>query len=569
MLIGTPGSSQDTTSGQGSSPRLKALVRAVADGTEEFERLSRELLPLLQSTSELPAHIALELSTALIELEADSSADDQLYALVNNHGAAALALARSGQILAANAPASALFGLAIGDGLSALQISRDDFDRFARRLATAPGASLIKAFRATPASRNLPVLFSGTYSPGYQAFLLRALQNYWPDSVDHALAELFGLSASEREVLRGLSWGQTSEQIAAQRFRSTGTVRQQVKSILQKLGADTQLEAATMAAAAAATAAAHEEPGGGTSGPLPQNSREFPLELGSFLRDGRPVGYRRFGDPSGKTVILFHGPSFGAGEYAADRRWARENRLDIHAVERPGYGRTQVPSKDEDILSCHIRDLQAYLGQSAITPVALLAHEVGLIPALAWLHRYPGHLRCLLGVSAAPPFRELEQINAMPEHQAIFLQAARQAPWLARLMTRLLTIRTRRLGVERWTDVIFKGLEPDAAVMKRPGLRSGIIGSYSFYLNQLGAGFELDLRMMLDDWSPLVSGLPMPTLLMHGDHNPTTPLNYLEIFRRLNPAVCIEPVDGAGLTLAVSHPELIYRRLAGLLEIRG
>ncbi|POR05315.1 hypothetical protein AU468_01145 [Alkalispirochaeta sphaeroplastigenens] len=566
MLIRTPGSSQDTPSGQERSPRLKELVRAVATGAEDFEHLSRELMPLLQRANELPPHIALELSTALIELEADSAADDQLYALVNNHGAAALALARSGQILAANAPASALFGLAIGDGLRALQISRDEFDRFARRLATAPGASLIKAFCTTPSSRKIPVLFSGTYSPGYRAFLLRALQNYWPHSVDLALAELFGLSASEREILSGLSCGQTSEQIAAQRFRAIGTVRQQVKSILQKLGVDTQLEAATMAAAAAATAAAHADTVDLKRGPLPRNTRELPLELGSFLRDGRPVGYRRFGDPAGKAVILFHGPSFGAGEYAADRRLARKYHLDVHAVERPGYGRTEVPPADEDILSCHVGDLQAYLVQSAITPAAFLAHEVGLIPALEWLRRYPGDLRCLLGVSAAPPFRELEQINAMPEHQAIFVQAARQAPWLARLMTRLLTIRTRRLGVERWTDVIFKGLEPDADVMRGPALRSGIIGSYSFYLNQLGAGFELDLRMMLDDWSPLVSGLQVPTLLMHGERNPTTPLNYLEIFRRLNPAVCIEPVDGAGLTLAVSHPELIYRRLAGFIQ---
>ncbi len=137
---------------------------------------------------------------------------------------------------------------------------------------------------------------------------------------------------------------------------------------------------------------------------------------------------------------------------------------------------------------------------------------------------------------------------------------------MARLMTRLLTIRTRRLGVERWTDVIFGGLDPDGHVMKHPTLRSGIIGTYSFYLNQMGAGFEQDLQMMLTDWSRLVAGLQVPTVLLHGCRNPTTPPAYLEIFRKLNRDLRIELVEDAGLTLAVSHPQRVYEELSRLSE---
>jgi len=555
--------------------RIKGLVNAVAAGTVEFEFLIRELMPLLQGTDELPADIALELSTALIELEAESAGDDQLYALVNSHGAAALALAKSGQILAVNPAAAELFNLSTGDGLSALQITRDEFQRFTQRLTEAHGASLLRAYRSHGATRKVPVLLSGSYSPNYQAFVLRALQSYWPDSVDHALAELFGLSASEREILAGLSRGETSEQIALHRFRAVGTVRQQVKSILQKLGVNTQLEAATMAAAAAATAATHADTVGRNASPAPRTrqktaeadrTQEQPLQLASFLREGRLVGHRRYGNPSGKQVLLLHGPSFGAGEYPEDRRLAMQYGLDIHALERPGYGRTQAPAKSEDILDCHMKDILSYLDSAGIDRVAILAHEVGLIPAVELARILPDRVSSILAVSAAPPFRELEQINAMPEHQAIFIQAARQAPWLARLMTKLLTIRTRRLGVEHWTDVIFQGLQPDSRVMQRPALRSGIIATYSFYLSQLGAGFELDLQVMLKDWGHLISDIDAPVVLLHGTRNPSTPLSYLDIFGKLNPRLCIESVDGAGLTLAVSHPELIYARLAELLQ---
>ena len=100
--------------------------------------------------------------------------------------------------------------------------------------------------------------------------------------------------------------------------------------------------------------------------------------------------------------------------------------------------------------------------------------------------------------------------------------------------------------------------------MQRPALRSGIIATYSFYLSQLGAGFELDLQLMLKDWSHLIPDIDIPLVLLHGTENPSTPLSYLDIFSKLNPRLQFEPVEGAGLTLAVSHPELIYARLAEL-----
>jgi pimeloyl-ACP methyl ester carboxylesterase/DNA-binding CsgD family transcriptional regulator len=572
MMTPEPGRLSGAAVGQNDTPRptcLKKLVEGVARGTAEFDELIEALMPLLRGSAELPAGSALELSTALIELESASAVDDQLFSLVNTHGAAALALAPSGQILAANAAAAELFQLATGDGLSSLGIGRGAFEEFTRRLSGNPGATLIRGHRTNGGQRKVPILLSGTYSPGYHAFILKALQNYWPDSVDSALGELYGLSVSEREILSALARGMNSDRIAEERKRSVGTVRQQVKSILYKLEVGTQLEAATMAAAAAATAAAAVETTGRTIGHVPRTHRESPLEFGSFFRNRRLAGYRRFGLPAGEPVLLIHGPSFGAGEYAEERRLATKYKLDIHAVERPGYGRTRPPERDEDILECHIADILTYIDTAGLQRLRVVAHEVGLIPALELARRRPELVTGIVSVSAAPPFQELEQLDAMPGQQAIFIQAARQAPWMARLMTRLLTIRTRRLGVERWTDVIFGGLDPDGRVMKNPTLRSGIIGTYSFYLNQMGAGFEQDLQMMLTEWSRLVADLQVPTVLLHGCRNPTTPPAYLEIFRKLNRGLRIELVEDAGLTLAVSHPQLVYEEVTRLPVSRG
>jgi pimeloyl-ACP methyl ester carboxylesterase/DNA-binding CsgD family transcriptional regulator len=553
------------------SPDLVALVHGVAEQTVEFDELVAALMPMIRGDRPLAPEVALQLSTALIQIERNAAMEDELYGLVNEHGSAALALSEAGQILTLNTAAIERFSISTGDGLSALSITRSEFEEFGRRLSTFTGPTLIRVDRRDKQvregeRRKSSVLMSAAYHHRYRAFVLTTLRQYWPESVDRAMEELFGLSRSEREILALLAQGVNSEAIAERRFRSPGTVRQQIKSIMQKLGVTTQLEAATLAATAAATASATSSAAGQEIGLLPALEADAPLRFGTFFRGKRRVGWRRFGAPTGSKVLLLHGPSFGAGEYPQDRRMADRYGLDVYAIERPGYGRTDIPSKSEDVIDCHSRDITALLSRERLDRVMILAHEVALIPALELAHRHPGVVRGVLAVSAAPPFKNAEQIEAMPAHQGIFIQAARHAPWLARLMIRLLMVRTRQLGPERWTDVIFQGLQPDSRVIDRESLRPGVIGTYSFYLNQMGAGFEVDLVMMLLDWAQRVADPEVPLLLLHGTRNPATPPAALQVFRDLNPEITIELVEDAGLTLAVADPDLVYRRLRELID---
>lgn len=73
------------------------------------------------------------------------------------------------------------------------------------------------------------------------------------------MEELYGLSPSERDILACLAQGMSTEDIAHHRQRALGTVRQQIKSVLHKLGASSQVQAATMAAAAATATALSKE----------------------------------------------------------------------------------------------------------------------------------------------------------------------------------------------------------------------------------------------------------------------------------------------------------------------
>ncbi len=554
--------------GSESGAGLSRLIRGVADGTAGFEALVEALLPLIRGERRLDQAALLELSTALVSIERETAKDNRLYGLVNDEGAASVALSESGQIVALNPAATELFAASAGDGLAALRISRPEFAAFTRRLAEHPGPSLLRAHSSASSGGLQTVLMAGAYYPRFRATVLTALRQAWPPSIDYALGDIFALSRSEREILSRLAAGLDSEEIARERGRSVGTVRQQIKSVLTKLGVSSQLSAAALGASVAGLGSVGGRAAGDSSSLPPAQGYEAPLKVYSLDRAGRRIGVRRFGVGAGKPVLFLHGPSFGAGEYPEDRRLARKYGLDVYALERPGYGRTDVVPEDEDALACGCLDILAYLDHERLEGVTVLAHEVALIPALELAARRPDRVAGILAVSAAPPFLELEQIHAIPEHQGIFIHAARHAPWIAHLLVRLLMIRMRRLGPQGWTEVIFGGLPAESEVMARPELLPGVIGTYSFYLNQMGAGFEHDLQMMLADWSPLLAAAQAPLVLVHGSRNETTPPGHLELFRAIRPDVRIELVENAGLSLAVSHPQLLYRRLASLAEGR-
>lgn len=87
-------------------------------------------------------------------------------------------------------------------------------------------------------SEHLRRLASGAQAPA---------SNLAPQSVEPAHRGLETLTAREREVLRALVSGRRAADIAHADFVSVTTVRNQIQSILTKLGAHSQLEAVSIA----------------------------------------------------------------------------------------------------------------------------------------------------------------------------------------------------------------------------------------------------------------------------------------------------------------------------------
>lgn len=538
------------------------LVKQVANKEIEFEQLVSTLQPLLVK-QQLPVDVALELSNVMHDVEDIARLEDSLLNLVQHYAAPAMALSETGQVLAINDAVMRLSWVNTGDGLTTFGLSQKAFEEFKQRLAAHSEPTLLLLDRNVLEQNERPLLLLGRYQYRQRAFIVVALQQQWPESINQAMQALFNLSQSECDVLAGLASGLTSEQIAQLRERRVSTVRQQIKATMAKMGVSTQVQAATLAAAAAH---AFTQQAVNTDHYI-EHTQSSNLFLGSMQRNGRRIGWRRFGNPYGQTVFMLHGPSFAAGEFEQDRFWASELGLDVIAIERPGYGRTTPPNAEDDPLQCQCDDIAALVNTLNLDRFTFLAHEVALIVALAYSAQHPGQVNRILGVSCAPPFKAVELLNSMPPQQGIFILAARKARWLSKLLLRLLVVRLRKLGAERWYEAVFDDVPSDLAITQNPELRQGVIAAYPFYTQQSGAGFDVDLQVMIKDWTHLITEATMPVTLLHGSNNATSPLSYLSIFTKLNPNWRIEIIENEGLTLAIHQPERIYRTLASFDEV--
>ncbi len=542
---------------------VKDLVMSIMQGEQDYERLLAWLEPATLEQKGLSADTALTLALLLEDVEQQAELNDQLRALVQDDGAPAMVLSETGVILARNPAAASLFAVTEGESVLGMGVRRAEFDAFQQRIVKHEGPSLLRTF--PDVNQSMPVMFIGFYQAQHQIFLLRAIECQWSESIDHALEDIFQLTEAERAILACLAQGMTSEQISQQRNSTVGTVRQQIKTVLNKLGATSQVQAAALASALASqpqtSAVEHAQPAHLSSNPL---------NLGESVRETRRIGWRRFGKPGGRPVLCFHGAYFGAGEFEQERDWARREGLDVLIVERPGYGRTQPPGKKDELLQTQIQDCLAILDQLGWNKVSLLSHDFGFVPALAFADKRPQQVQGLFAVSPPVPYDNHDTLDPVPRNQRMFIWSARHAFWMIRLLLRLGQVKARKYGPEKWMEMVFEGAPHELPFFDTASGKKVSVASYAFNLNQHSKGHELDmLHTVATDWTPLLRRISVPVQAVAGSCNSTFPLAHTQRLTEMNPALRLDTIEGAGLTLCLTHIDDYFGKWMSMMEGEG
>ncbi|WP_430460763.1 alpha/beta fold hydrolase [Thalassolituus sp. LLYu03] len=538
---------------------IRRMVMSVIQNQQDYDALLSYLEPVTRRGGPLTAEATMQLALLMNDVEQQAALNDQLYSLVKDESAPTLVLTEAGVILTQNHSAASLFHSMDGDNYARLGVSARAFEDFQRRIFIHRGPTLLQTYPGP--EKDTPLIMTATYYEPHRVFVLQSLECRWPESIDQALQELFGLTASERDILACLAQGMSAESISEQRVRALGTVRQQIKSLMQKLGTNRQNQVVSLGSAIAnrtqGTVQKHSQPG---------LISPCPLELGELVSNNRLVGWRRYGRKSGHPVILLHGPFFGAGDFERDRELAHEYNLCVWIPERPGYGRTPPAPRDADPLDVQVADVLALMKDQGIDKACLLSHEAGLIPALALATRYPKRFTGLLAVSPSGHFKPGVDLEGVPRQQRMLLWAARHAHWMLRMMIRLGMVQVRQLGPERWVEAIFADSPHDLEVLHADAVRQGKLGTYHYNYSQNGAGLELDVQQTTTAWDQMVSEVRQPFVGIMGGRNHTTPPDFVRTLCDLNPALRLHEIADAGQTLSISHAHEVFAELAAMIS---
>jgi pimeloyl-ACP methyl ester carboxylesterase/DNA-binding CsgD family transcriptional regulator len=452
---------------------------------------------------------------------------------------------RFGRVVSQNAAAARRLGLEPGQHLGSIAMSPQAVQRF---LSGQDGTG-VPLLVADPAGGTL--FFFGQSVEEDGPLLLTEVQPGIDAGIRARLAEAAGLIASEGQLLKGLMQGRPVQAIARDLGRTEGTVRQQLKSIMAKMGVNSQQQLISTCYALSLMYQ-HARP-----------ERAAPVAAdvqGARLHQGRHgvVGLHVFGPADGLPVLFLHGALFGIAALPGMREAAQTLGLRIIAPERPGFGHT-LPGAAGDPVGLAALQAVDILDTLGLPQVVALAHDIGTRFAARLALQAPGRVAAVIAAPATPPMQTWAQTADMPTRHRVNAWAAQHLPGLMDKIVALGLAQIARGGVEVIPRLVFDGCDFDQAILRQPAAGPVLQEAFHMAWAQRGAGLRVDMRLTNENWQDEASRIAAPFLCLHGAESRTVSRNAVEALARVLPKGRFRLVEGAGHSLPVSHPALILR----------
>ncbi len=241
------------------------------------------------------------------------------------------------------------------------------------------------------------------------------------------------------------------------------------------------------------------------------------------LPDGRTVAYDDIGDPHGEVVLYLHGAPDCRLARHPDDRIAAGAGIRLLAVDRPGYGRSDLPAGPT--FESAARALSGFLDTLGVARCRVLAWSAGAPYALA-LATVAGPAR----ISAVTTFGGMVPAEAYLDAEVVAASRARAQFVTPVLEGRISAAAMAAEGAQHMlppppltdelaAEVVEELLSPFARteIDQVPGLLEllGCSLAESVAVHAT-AGFECDIATQLGDRAEVVLSAPCPVRVIHG-----------------------------------------------------
>ena len=509
--------------------------------------------------------------------EEDNPALDEMLTPFENF--AAMIIDQSMRIVVCNAGTSQSFDLYDGDPLSKLNTSTETHDLLSEALN-----SLFKSktkpdrlLKLEVGPNRLQTMFqirrlAETAKDGQPLALIVTTQYHWQPALGQTLEEVFGLTSTEQVVVRALVEGRDAKTIAAERNKSEGTVRSQIKSILAKMNASSQSEIIRLVISLRdVTFGNSERPIEPVISSANPSSDWLESEVWKpfqtlTLPDGRRLDYHDMGPITGAPVLYSH---MGYGLV----RWSRpminlafKHGLRIICPIRAGYGQSSNIDPKEDVLASTSDDTLLLLNHLGIDRLPYLTQGNDLIFAADFAAKNPKIISEIIGICARPSLPGDRHYSGMGKWHRFFLSTAKHAPHLLNFAAKAAVSMARRIGILEMYRQMNISSPADLSILEDENLLPVLRANGEIAINKTTSAaqaYAMEVLKTESDWSEIMfKTREIPTWFMNGLEDPSLDMATIAEYREYFPWIQIDVVKNAGQMLIFQRYEDLIPKVA-------
>ncbi len=271
-----------------------------------------------------------------------------------------------------------------------------------------------------------------------------------------------------------------------------------------------------------------------------------------WLRDGRTVMYRVYGDPDGRPVLALHGTPGSRSKFAMAHARAHETGLRLVCIDRWGYGGSDRPSRPT--LSGFAADMAALADALRFDRFAVVGVSGGGPYAAAVAAELGARVTALALVAPVGPIKGAgsERVRLSPFHILSFRVmprvpgAIRLSFGVFRTMLGMSSAGALRLAAARAGAL-------DRQTVCAPAARDSLAECFRLGLAGGLAGPVIDMRLFSAAWDVDPGAITAQARLWLGSEDRNVPLLAARALARAIPGCVMVPLPGHGHFWITQH----------------
>ena len=330
--------------------------------------------------------------------------------------------------------------------------------------------------------------------------------------------ETFGLTPAEARLAASLKDGLSLKEAAEKLGLSVNTVRNQVKSIFEKLGVNRQSDLIRHLTELSRLASYIQVPS-----PPPVSPRILSSVPRSFIDmpKGRRIAYREYGDRNGQPTLMLRSSLASSLIRPQELEAVKKYGIRLVVVERPGCGQsTPDPDMTYASFACDMERLMDALNLKRVT---LTANSSSVPLALSTALRLGDRIKRIALTTARfePPMPR----KGRPGMVNYFFSNLRRHPWLLDSTLAILRAKMSRPFMRSLVFHFFEKSPADFAVLERDAaLVEYLIDETMDAIGWSVEGLVHESQLMLRETPADFSGVSVPVSLWHGEADGIIPL---------------------------------------------